>query len=145
MSSITRTRLDGCATKDCPWRDDWDFHQIPWCQGLEGEHFKVVTHQHFPKKGMGGNNPKSRIVALLCWDCHDRIDNRDWGNAVKEINGKRVYMIWDHLHGEILYERDIGASSDGEDGRVAPREPVRRQRNPEQRARIPAVARRFDG
>lgn len=87
---------------------------MPWCLAIEGtQHTREASHQHHPKRSQGGKT----IVAILCAYCHDRIDNRDWGNAVKEINGKRVYMIWD-LHGEILYERDIGASTgEGESGR----------------------------
>lgn len=107
--SATRTSLRfKCKTKDCPWRDDEDIH-VPWCLGIpDVEHWRdKPTHQHWPKKGMGGNNPKSKIVAILCNYCHDRIDNFDWGNDVKNIPGRGlVYFAWD-LHGNTLIEREV--------------------------------------
>lgn len=122
MTAVTRTRLDRCATPDCPWKDDEEIHE-PWCREIAGvEHRPPGTHQHWPKKGMGGRNSKSRIVAILCWPCHDRIDNgTDWGNAVTELpNGERWYRIWD-LHGEVLFEKQIGVShSEGEGSGVDP-------------------------
>jgi hypothetical protein len=69
------------------------------------ECFGRVTPQHHPKKGMGGNNPKSRVVAYLCIGIHDAIDNisgkyqgRRWGNEV--VNGE--YRIFDRDTREIL-------------------------------------------
>ncbi|KKL97256.1 hypothetical protein LCGC14_1836300 [marine sediment metagenome] len=61
-----------------------------------------------------------RIVAILCWPMHDRIDNADWGNAVKPIPGRgRVYFAWD-LHGNTLIEKDIDGQvlSDGDEARL---------------------------
>jgi hypothetical protein len=50
---------------------------------------------------------------------HDRIDNKDWGNDVKDIPGKGlVYFAFD-LHGEILIDRVIGVGSAGAE-RVTP-------------------------
>lgn len=104
--TITRTRIR-CRERACPWPFDEDFHRIPWCRYIKGhECFGGVEHQHWPKRSQGGKE----IVSLLCSGAHQLIDSGPWGNAVKEVNGKRVYMIWD-LHGEILYERDIGVSS----------------------------------
>jgi hypothetical protein len=56
---------------------------------------------------MGGKNAKSKIVAVICWPMHDRIDNSDWGNGVREFPGRgRVYFAWD-LHGNTLIEKDL--------------------------------------
>lgn len=105
--TITRTRIR-CRERACPWPFDEEIH-VPWCLGIEGtQHTREAQHQHHPKRSQGGKT----IVAILCAYCHDRIDNGPWGNAVKEINGKRVYMIWD-LHGEILYERIQEGRNDG--------------------------------
>jgi hypothetical protein len=85
------------------------------------EHWRdKPTHQHFPKKGMGGNNPKSKIVAILCPTCHDRIDNGDWGN--RDLG--RKYIAWD-LHGKILIERPV--LSDGAEGETDSKVPSGRQ------------------
>jgi hypothetical protein len=114
--SVTRQSLRfKCSVKDCPWPKDEEIH-VPWCLGIPNvEHWAdKPTHQHFPKKGMGGKNPKSKIVAILCVTCHDRIDNGDWGNAANHIPGRgKVYFAWD-LHGNTLIERDI-------DGQESPR------------------------
>ncbi len=107
--TVTRQSLRfKCSVKDCPWPKDEEIH-IPWCLGIpDVEHWAdKPTHQHFPKKGMGGNNPKSKIVAILCLTCHDRIDNGDWSNDVKDFPGRgRVYFALD-LHGNTLIEKDI--------------------------------------
>ncbi|KKL95293.1 hypothetical protein LCGC14_1856110 [marine sediment metagenome] len=114
MPSVTRQSLRfKCSVKDCPWPDDEDIH-TPWCLGIpDVEHWAdKPTHQHWPKKGMGGKNPKSKIVAILCPPCHDRIDNGDWGNAVKDIPGRgRVYFAWD-LHGNTLIEKEVMPDAD---------------------------------
>lgn len=117
MSTVTRTKLDVCTTKDCPWRDDEDMH-IPWCRGIEGvQHTGIATHQHWPKRSQGGKE----IVAILCSYCHDRIDNFDWGNKV--LDG--VYTAWD-LHGNILIRRALnGATSEESEGSGSPTDPER--------------------
>ncbi len=107
--SVTRQSLRfKCSVKDCPWPKDEEIH-VPWCLGIpDVEHWPdKPTHQHWPKKGMGGNNPKSKIIAILCPPCHDRIDNVDWGNNVKNFPGRGdVYFAWD-LHGNTLIERPV--------------------------------------
>ena len=103
--SVTHTAL--CTVKGCPAPKDPDWHK-PWCgHGVAGE------HQHWPKRSQGGK----RIVAFLCHDCHDRIDNGDWGNSVVTTmeDGKQIeiYRAWD-LHNETIIERVInGGFSDG--------------------------------
>jgi hypothetical protein len=67
---------------------------------------------------MGGKNPKSKIVAILCVTCHDRIDNgTDWGNGVNKFaGGGEQYVAFD-LHGNTLIERSLSKEeSDGADG-----------------------------
>ncbi len=109
MSSVTHHSLRfKCRVRGCPWPKDEAIH-IPWCLGIDVEHWAdKPTHQHYPKKGMGGNNPKSKIVAILCVTCHDRIDNgTDWGNAVvPKEDGKLAYWAFD-LHGKTLIEKDL--------------------------------------
>ena len=111
--SVTRQSLRfQCSVKDCPWPQDEEIH-VPWCLGIpDVEHWRdKPTHQHHPKKGMGGNNPKSRIVAILCPPCHDRVDNgTDWGNSVDMAfrDGKPIgmYRVFD-LHNNTLMERPV--------------------------------------
>jgi hypothetical protein len=75
---------------------------------------------------MGGNNPKSKIVSILCWPMQDRIDNRDWGNAVITTfeDGKRIeiYRAWD-LHNNTLIERVVGLTDDAEAAARTPAPP----------------------
>ena len=108
-----------CPThKDCPFSREDHYN---WCghQGVE------LTHQHWPKKKMGGKNPESKIVALLCWHCHDEVDN-GWslGNAVFNFaDGTRHYLLWDVARGieEPLIDRKLEAGSAaavGDDVRV---------------------------
>ena len=91
---VTRTKLNVCRVKDCPWPESEE--HVPWCADEFPSHrYRQGTHQHFPKKGMGGNNPRSKIVAILCWECHDRIDNGPWwGNSVESRADGRWYVAW---------------------------------------------------
>ncbi len=62
-----------CRVKDCPIPE---LPHLPVCQALAGHRcWGPPTHQHKPKKGMGGNNPASKIVSILCTGIHDAIDN----------------------------------------------------------------------
>ncbi|KKK56661.1 hypothetical protein LCGC14_3062260, partial [marine sediment metagenome] len=71
-----------CRVKGCPWPKDAEVH-VPWCLHIPRDHGFGVTHQHIPKKGMGGNNPESKIRAILCGACHDFVDNTPhWDNCV---------------------------------------------------------------
>ena len=102
---------DRCSTKDCPWPFDPDIHHCwarcePWheCDG-------TASHQHHPRKGMGGNNPNSKIVAILCLALHDAIDNglryqgRRWSNDVKG----GIFRLIDRTTGVILLEVPVVA------------------------------------
>jgi len=61
---------------------------------------------------MGGNNPKSKIVAVLCWPMHDRIDNKDWGNGVFDLgNGSKLYRAWT-IHNETILERVLSSGAE---------------------------------
>lgn len=98
---MTVTRTAACTAKGCPAPRDPDWH-VPFCgHGMAGE------HQHWPKRSQGGK----RIVAFLCHDCHDQIDNGSWGNAVVTTleDGKQIeiYRAWD-LHNETIIEQIIG-------------------------------------
>ena len=108
--TVTRQSLRfKCSVKGCPWPKDEEIH-VPWCLGISDvEHWAdKPTHQHHPKKGMGGNNPKSRIVAILCVTCHDRIDNADWSNDVRDLGMGygETYFVLD-LHGNMLIDRPV--------------------------------------
>jgi hypothetical protein len=72
---------------------------------------------------MGGNNPKSKIVAILCPPCHDQIDNGEWGNGVKPLRGRDLfYFAWD-LHGNTLIEKEVMPdASSRRDGNIDERE-----------------------
>ncbi len=94
---VERIPVFRCTTKGCPWPKDEDAH-IPWCLHIEGvEHWAKSTHQHIPKKGSGGNNPDSKIRAILCQLCHDKVDNTpDFDNDISPgENGQLEYILWD--------------------------------------------------
>ncbi len=117
MPSVTRQSLVKCKTKGCPFTPDEHEEWMSLCRQApeHGHRDDQLSHQHLPKKGMGGHNSKSKIVSILCWPMHDRIDNKDWGNAVRDIPGRgRVYFAWD-LHGNTLIERDL-VPEEGDEG-----------------------------
>lgn len=94
--SLIYEKIDRCRTRDCPWKDDEEIHCC-WGKDIPGHVCSgVLTHQHWPKKGMGGNNPESKIRAILCWSLHDQIDNGiEYGNAAYTIDGERwFYHLW---------------------------------------------------
>ena len=107
---------DRCTTRGCPWPTDAEMHR-PWCLGIpDVPHSPDAGHQHHPKKGMGGNNPNSQIVAVLCNFCHDKIDNTvEWSNGVISVNGATYYRAWD-LHNKTLIEREIGSRPEAGEG-----------------------------
>ena len=90
-----------------------DYDQSGQCVaiGLPGHTcFGPPTSQHWPKKGMGGNNPDSRIVARIDLGLHDAIDNgwkyqgRRWSNDVDVRAGRRIFRLMDRETGEVLLE-----------------------------------------
>ncbi len=120
MGAVTLTPLNKCRTKGCPFTPDEHDEWMDLCSRApeHGHRHDQPTHQHHPKIGMGGNNPLSKIVAVLCWPFHDRVDNGDFGNDVKEMPGRgRVYFAWD-VHGNKLIEKDLdsvlSAAAEGE-------------------------------
>jgi len=117
--TLTRHSLIKCRTKQCPFSPDEHDEWMDLCSRApeHGHRHDQLTHQHHPKKGMGGNNPLSKIVSIICWPMHDRIDNKDWGNDVKDIPWRgRVYFAWD-IHGNTLIEREV--LSDGAEAAFA--------------------------
>ncbi|KKN15859.1 hypothetical protein LCGC14_0981520, partial [marine sediment metagenome] len=112
--AVTVTRQPTkCRTKGCPFTPDEHDEWMALCRKApeHGHRDDQLSHQHHPKKGMGGHNSKSKIVAILCWPMHDRIDNGDWGNAVVTTieDGKQIeiYRAWD-LHNKTIIEQIIG-------------------------------------
>ena len=94
-----------CPVRGCPAPSDPSWHE-PWCgHGLTG------SHQHWPKKGMGGHNKASRIVAFICNDCHYAVDNgASMGNAVLTMpDGSQIYRVW-NLKNETIVERVLSRS-----------------------------------
>ncbi len=110
--TLTRHSLIKCGTKGCPFTPDEHEEWMELCsRAPEHDHRDdQLSHQHIPKIGMGGNNPLSKIRAIICWPMHDRIDNRDWGNDVIEVyrDGQKVemYRAFD-LHNNTLIERPV--------------------------------------
>ena len=102
-----------CSVDGCPFPDDEGEWHTPWCQAIKGHKcFGGATHQHWPKKGMGGHNPESKIVACLCAGMHDAVDNGvKYGNAViVDGEGRKVYRLWEvtiEPPGKTLIERVI--------------------------------------
>ncbi len=140
--TVTRAR---CKTKGCPFTPDDHGEWMALCRQApeHGHRDDQLSHQHLPKKGMGGHNQRSRIVAILCWPMHDRIDNGDWGNSVVTTfeDGKKIeiYRAWD-LHNKTIIERVInGALSDGAEARGGSKGQVEyRPRKPEIAGSSPA-------
>jgi len=103
---------DPCSTPGCPAPKDAAWHE-PWCRRIKGHKcFGGPTHQHLPKRGMGGHNPNSKIVACLCAGMHDAVDNGfKYGNAViVDGEGREVYRLWEvtiEPPGKTLIERVI--------------------------------------
>ncbi len=108
MPSVTQK----CKAKGCPFTPDEHEEWMGLCRKApeHGHRDDQLSHQHLPKKGMGGHNQKSKIEAILCWPMHDRIDNGDWGNGivVAFIDGQKVpmYRAFD-LHNNTLIERPV--------------------------------------
>lgn len=114
---LTRVR-NRCRNRECPWRDSEETHR-PWCQGAQDHRcFGGATHQHLPKRGAGGHNPKSRIVAILCAGLHDAVDNgTKYKNAVQtDFQGREVYCLWEKDSGKVLVERVIGSIVPNKEG-----------------------------
>lgn len=112
-----------CRTKGCPFTPDEHDEWMALCRQApeHGHRDDQLSHQHHPKKGMGGHNSLSKIVAILCWPMHNRIDNGDYGNDVKD----GVFSAWD-LHGKTLIERPVlsAAAEAAEAGQDTQDEPV---------------------
>jgi len=114
-----------CTTDGCPFPDDEGEWHTPWCQAIKGHRcFGGATHQHWPKKGMGGHNPESKIVACLCAGMHDAVDNGvKYGNAViMDGEGRKVYRLWEvtiEPPGKTLIERVIGEGDAKKSGLTA--------------------------
>ena len=101
--------IKSCSTEGCPFPPDEHFN---WC----GHQGRKVTHLHWPKKGMGGNNPKSKIVALACWECHDKIDNFGGNIITKDLPGKGLTTWGTDVRGNELFEKRLEAGSAGAEG-----------------------------
>lgn len=82
-----------CATPGCPKPSDPDWHRPICLHGTAGHHHHVV------KRSQGGVDGDQ---VFICPECHDRIDNGTWSNAVLVLNGDRVYRIWDLKNETIL-------------------------------------------
>ncbi|KKL47884.1 hypothetical protein LCGC14_2331060 [marine sediment metagenome] len=103
--TVTRHSLVKCRTKGCPFTPDQHDEWMELCSRApeHGHRHDQPSHQHWPKRSQGGKE----IVAVLCWPFHDRVDNGDFGNDVKEVPGRgRVYFAWD-IHGNTLIEREV--------------------------------------
>lgn len=99
--------------KDCPFSEEDHYN---WC-GHQGE---KRTHLHWPKKGMGGNNPKSKIVAIACWPCHDKIDNFGGSIHIKNLPGKGLTCWGMDIRGNTLFEKVLEAGSAAAEASKAP-------------------------
>lgn len=111
--SVTRTPL--CSVKDCYIPEEMHYC---WGQSLpDHKCFGGLTHQHRPRKGMGGNNPKAKVAAILCAGLHDQLDNnagRPWKDEVRDtglaamtgthFTTRKFYRIWnperEHIESE---------------------------------------------
>lgn len=95
-----------CWNKDCSLTEEE--HERCWAQGVSGHVCNGrLTHQHKPRKGMGGKNPNSKIRAILCMGFHLAIDNgyAYQGRRYKDEYKDGVYRISLRSSGEVLLER----------------------------------------
>ncbi|OGF52805.1 MAG: hypothetical protein A2Z21_09435 [Candidatus Fraserbacteria bacterium RBG_16_55_9] len=101
------TYVDVCTVDGCPHPNDNDFHRCLVDGRLEAQ------HHHWPKRGMGGRNLKSQIVACLCQRCHDNTD-LIWGNGVLDFpTGERLYRIWRVIDNVTVAERVLREAKQG--------------------------------
>lgn len=110
-AAVERTRLNQCRTPGCPFTREQHGEWMERCaRGAEhGHRHDQPTHAHHPRKGMGGKNPKSRIVAVICWPLHNATDNGLNGMGV----ARGEVRIWDVHNNTIL--RGPAPSDTGED------------------------------
>ena len=103
--SLTRHSLIKCRTKQCPFTPDEHEEWMELCSRApeHGHRHDQPSHQHWPKRSQGGKE----IVAILCWPMHDRIDNGDWSNDVKDFPGRGPVYFAQDLHGNTLIERPV--------------------------------------
>ena len=87
-----------CTERDCPAKSDPDFH-IPFCG-----HGLAYDHHHVVKRSQGG---KGGDVVCLCPSCHRKADEHVYRNAIVEVDGARVYRLWNEK-GELIAERTLG-------------------------------------
>lgn len=86
-----------CGTLGCPWPDNEELHRTPWCVTIEGHTcFGGVTHQHRPRGRMGGKNPASRIVGLICQGIHMAVDNGDIIDGGRQYSDRVAVATEDH-------------------------------------------------
>jgi len=90
-------RVPLCSEAGCPAPNDPDFH-VPLCG-----HGLAYSHHHWPKRSLGGHE----IIACLCEDCHRKADEHVYRNAIVEVDGARVYRLWNDK-GELIAERTLG-------------------------------------
>lgn len=133
-----------CSTPGCPaaYEPEYSEWHRCWAQGIRGHRcFGGLTHCHLPKKGMGGHNSASKIVACLCAGMHDAVDNGfKYGNAViLDSEGREVYRLWEvtiEPPGKTLIERVIDeGGGKAKDDCEAPASSWRREGGPKGGAR----------
>jgi hypothetical protein len=114
---------DGVKKPWCRYPKECDLteeqHSYCWGAGIESHQcFGGLTEQHRPKKGMGGNNPASKVVSILCAGLHDQIDNnvdRPYSDLVVTYpSGERDYCIYENGHVVVRHSIN-GASADRSD------------------------------
>jgi hypothetical protein len=108
--TLNRTRLR-CNEKECPAREDEDFHK-PACLSIKEWNFNLVEHsdeaqhQHIPKRSQGGKT----VRVVLCSWCHDRIDNGPWGNSYFEGEVR----IFDYENQTLLRIRPLASTGEAQ-------------------------------
>ena len=102
-------KCPACGRKDCIMRPE--SHGVCAAQGIPGHDCQgyQLTKQHVPKIGMGGNNPKAKVVAHLDWLIHQAIDSGERYEGLRLSNRIEdgVYLIEDRDSGEVLVRVEL--------------------------------------
>jgi hypothetical protein len=93
MPSVTRTPL--CTVKYCPAPRDPDWHHCL----VTGSN--VIEHHHVEGRGIRTLDKKK--VVPLAVPIHNKISLNEYGDAILDLDGSKLYRIWD-LKNETIYE-----------------------------------------
>ncbi len=92
--TITRTPL--CTISYCPAPSDPDWHACVHCGST------TIEHHHVEGRGKKRTMDKRKVVAL-CVPIHKAISLNEYGDAILDLDGSKLYRIW-NLKNETIHE-----------------------------------------